>query len=260
MARAVSPPLEADKIKANLDTRSIGKRILVYKSTSSTNDIAVEYARNKKNDGLVIFAEEQTAGRGRGGNKWISGKADSVLCSIVLTGSSLNSDLLSLACAVALAETIGKKAKIKWPNDIILNGRKVAGLLCEAKQTGGGTAYVIGIGINCHQKKETFPTELQETATSIDIENKTACDRISLAKRLLASIDHWLKAAEKKSNKVTDQWSKLSVQLGHRVTLLFNGKKFTGNCIGIDPEKGLILQLDRGAVRMFDAAHTTIVK
>jgi BirA family biotin operon repressor/biotin-[acetyl-CoA-carboxylase] ligase len=260
MARVVSPPLEADKIKANLDTRSIGKRILVYKSTSSTNDIAVEYARNKKNNGLVILAEEQTAGRGRGGNKWISGKADSILCSIVLTGSSLNGDLLSLSCAVALAETIGKQAKIKWPNDIILNGKKVAGLLCEAKKTGGGTAYVIGIGINCHQKKEAFPTELQETATSIDIENKTACDRISLAKRLLASIDHWLKVAEKKSSKVTDQWSKLSVQLGHRVTLLFNGKKFTGNCIGIDPEKGLILQLDRGAVRMFDAAHTTIVK
>jgi BirA family biotin operon repressor/biotin-[acetyl-CoA-carboxylase] ligase len=72
MARAISSPLEADKIKANLDTRSIGKSILVYKSTSSTNDIAAEYARNRKNDGLVIFAEEQTAGRGRGGNKWPS--------------------------------------------------------------------------------------------------------------------------------------------------------------------------------------------
>jgi BirA family biotin operon repressor/biotin-[acetyl-CoA-carboxylase] ligase len=183
-----------------------------------------------------------------------------ILCSIVLSGSSLNGELLSLVCAVAIAETIGRRAKIKWPNDIILNGRKVAGLLCEAKQTGGTTAYVIGIGINCHQKKDSFPAELQETATSIDIEKKTTCDRNSLAKRLLSSIDHWLKAAEKKSSKVTDRWSRLSVQLGHRVTLLFNGKKFTGNCIGIDPKKGLILQLDRGAVRMFDAAHTTIVK
>lgn len=260
MTRVLSPLLDADKIKANLDTESIGKKILVYKSTSSTNDIAAEYAGNRKNDGLVIFAEEQTAGRGRAGNKWLSGKADSILCSIVLTGSSLNGELLSLACAVALAEAIGRRAKIKWPNDIILNGRKVAGLLCEAKKTASTIAYVIGIGINCHQKNDSFPAELQETATSIDIEKKTVCDRNSLAKRLLTSIDYWLKAAEKKSNKVTDRWSRLSVLLGHRVTLLFNGKKFSGNCIGIDPEKGLILQLDGGAVRMFDAAHTTIVK
>jgi biotin-(acetyl-CoA carboxylase) ligase len=66
--------------------------------------------------------------------------------------------------------------------------------------------------------------------------------------------------AEKDSQKVTERWHSLSIHLGHRVTLLFNGRRFSGNCIGVDPEKGLILQLDRGGVRMFDAAHTTIVK
>jgi biotin-(acetyl-CoA carboxylase) ligase len=76
----------------------------------------------------------------------------------------------------------------------------------------------------------------------------------------LTSIDHWLEVAEKDNKKVTDQWRKLSIQLGHRVTLVFNGRKFTGNCTGIDPKKGLILQLDTGGVRMFDAAHTTIAK
>ena len=73
-------------------------------------------------------------------------------------------------------------------------------------------------------------------------------------------MDHWLKIAEKNSKKVIDQWRKLSIQLGHRVTLLFDGRKFTGNCIGIDPEKGLIVQLDTGGTRFFDAAHTTIAK
>ncbi len=256
--------LDPDKIKANLKTKRIGRKILVYKSTTSTNDIAAEYAKNRENNGLAIFAEEQTAGRGRAGTKWHSRRAESILCSIVLTDFKCNAELLSLTCAVAAAEAIGKvggsEAKIKWPNDIILNGKKATGILLESKPSNGGTAYILGIGINCHQKKDSFPSELQAIATSIDIESKTMCDRISLAKRLLVSIDHWLEAAEKDSKKVTDQWRKLSIQLGHRVTLLFDGREFTGNCIGIDPEKGLILQLDTGGVRMFDAAHTTIAK
>jgi BirA family biotin operon repressor/biotin-[acetyl-CoA-carboxylase] ligase len=254
--------LDADKIKP--ETRRIGTKILVYDSTSSTNDVAAGYAKDEKNDGLAIFAEEQTAGRGRAGTKWHSGRADSILCSVVLTNSKCNAELLSLACAVAVAEAIGKiggtEAKIKWPNDIILNGKKVAGILLESKPNDGGTSYILGIGINCHQKKESFPTELQSTATSIDIESCTICDRISLAKRLLTSIDHWLEVAEKGNKKVTDQWRKLSIQLGHRVTLVFNGRGFVGNCIGIDPENGLIIQLETGGVRMFDAAHTTIAK
>jgi BirA family biotin operon repressor/biotin-[acetyl-CoA-carboxylase] ligase len=133
-------------------------------------------------------------------------------------------------------------------------------MLLESKTSATGTCYILGIGINCHHSKDAFPGELQKTSTSIDIETGTICDRLSLARRLLTSIDHWLDMAEKNAERVIDQWRKLSLQLGHRVTLLFDGRKFTGNCIGIDPEKGLIIQLDHGGVRMFDAAHTTIVK
>jgi len=256
--------LDPDKIEANLKTKRIGKKILVYSSTSSTSDIAAEYAKNKNNDGLVVFAEEQTAGRGRAGSKWNSNRADSILCSIVLIDSRLNAELLSLTSAVATAEAIGKpansEAKIKWPNDILLNDKKVAGILLESKPNDAGNTYVIGIGINCHQKKESFPPELQSTATSIDLGNPTKCDRVSLAKRLLTSVDHWLEVAEKNSKDVTDRWRELSVQLGQRITLLYNGRKFAGNCIGIDPEKGLILQLETGGVRMFDAAHATVIR
>ncbi|MCK4752915.1 MAG: biotin--[acetyl-CoA-carboxylase] ligase [Planctomycetes bacterium] len=254
--------LDAEKLKVN--TKRVGRKILVYNSTSSTNDIAAEYVNNKKNDGLAIFAEEQTAGRGRTGNKWLTGYADSILCSILLTKKTPKSELLSLTVAVAVAGTIGKivhtEAKIKWPNDIILNNKKVAGIILESKKINGHFAYIIGIGINCHQKKDTLPTELKKIATSLDIESKTTSDRISIAKRLLTSLDHWLKVAEKNSDKVIKQWKKLSILMGHRTTLIFDGKKFTGNCIGIDPENGLILQLERGGVRMFDAAHTTIAK
>lgn len=256
--------LDPDKIRANLNTKHIGKKILVYKSTSSTNDIAAEYATNKSNNGLAIFAEEQTAGRGRSGAKWISGRADSIICSIVLTKTKCSAELLSLTLAVAIAEAIGqpggKPAKIKWPNDIILNGKKVAGILLESKTYNSRTVYILGTGINCHQKGDSFPPELRPIATSIDIESKTICDRISLAKRVLTSIEHWLEVMEKDSTEIIEQWRKLSTLLGQRVTLIFNGNEFTGNCIGIDPEKGLILQLDTGGVRMFDAAHTAIVK
>jgi BirA family biotin operon repressor/biotin-[acetyl-CoA-carboxylase] ligase len=256
--------LEPDVIRANLKTKRIGKRILVYKSTSSTNDIAAEYARNKENDGLAIFTEEQTAGRGRVGGKWYSPPADSILCSIVLTDCRCHAELLSLTCAVAVAQAIGNsansEAKIKWPNDIVLNGKKVAGILLESKIDETGNNYILGIGINCHQGKNSFPPELQPTATSLDIESRSIVDRISLAKRLLTSIDDWLETAEKNSKEVINHWRKLSIQLGHRLTLIYNGQEFTGNCIGIDPEKGLILQLETGGVRMFDAAHTIIAK
>jgi len=256
--------LDCDKIKTNLKTKLIGKEIIVYDSTSSTNDIAAEYAKNKKNNGLVIFTEQQTFGRGRAGNKWLTGRADSILCSILLTESKLNGELLSLACAVATAEAIDKigpsHANIKWPNDIILNGKKLAGILLESKVDNGRKSYIIGIGINCHQTKDSFPDQLQQTATSIDIESKTTCDRISLTKRLLTSIDYWLETAQQSSEKVIERWTSLSILLNQRITLTCNGRKFTGNCTGISPEKGLILRLDTGSVRFFPAAHTSILR
>ena len=256
--------LDPDKIKSNLRTKRIGRKILVYNRTSSTQKIAAEYAKNKENDGLVIFTEEQTAGKGRADNKWYSSYSESILCSIILADNKLNSELLSLTCAVAVAEAIGKsanaEAKIKWPNDITLNGKKAAGILLESKTDSSGNTCIIGIGINCHQKKDSFPVELQPIATSIDIESHSISDRILLAKRLLTSMEHWLEVAAQTSEKVINQWHKLSIQLGHRVKLIYNGQEFSGNCIGIDPEKGLILQLDTGGVRMFDACHTTIFK
>jgi BirA family biotin operon repressor/biotin-[acetyl-CoA-carboxylase] ligase len=295
MPRSTIDLLDVDKIRANLKTKRIGRKLLVYNCTSSTQIIAAEYAKNETNDGLAIFTEEQTAGKGRTGNKWHSGRSDSLLCSIVLIESRLSAERLSLTCAVAVAEAIGKPAKnhakIKWPNDIFLSGKKIAGILLESRQSmpnvrsdavrrsrvtairgrdafntvcphghTTNTANIVGIGINCHQRKDSFPEELRPIVTSMDIESGAVADRISLAKRLLTSIDDWLEAAQTNTEKVTNRWRELSIQLGHRVALIFNGRTFTGHCIGADPEKGLILQLDTGGVRMFDAAHTTIVK
>jgi BirA family biotin operon repressor/biotin-[acetyl-CoA-carboxylase] ligase len=196
--------------------------------------------------------------------------------------------LLSLTCAVAVAGALdqvgGHTARIKWPNDIMLAGKKVGGILLESKgmrtanqkaETGppqetkvpssavgppSSGIYIIGIGINCHQRTEAFPLEIRDSATSLDLVSQTRCDRVTLARRVLASLDHWLAVATGDKQRIIDTWRQLSTQLGQRVTLSCDGRQSTGNCIGVDPEKGLILQLDRGGVRMFDAAHTTIVK
>ena len=260
MSQTGIEPLDVDEIQNNLKTKYIGKKVFVYNSTSSTNDLARRYASDKNNDGLAIFAEEQSAGRGRTGNKWFSKRSDSILCSIILNSTELNPESLSLTCAIAAADAIGKSARIKWPNDIMIKGKKVAGILLEAISSHNITTYIIGIGINCHQDKDSFPKEIQPIATSIDIESKSTCDRIRLAKRLLSSLDYWIEKANQNSSKIIEQWHKLSIQLGHRISLSYNGKKYSGNCIGIDPEHGLILNLDTGHMRMFDAAHTTILK
>ena len=101
---------------------------------------------------------------------------------------------------------------------------------------------------------------MRKIATSIDIETGGSIDRISLIKRLLTSIDNWLDIAEQNKEEIIEHWQRLSTQLGQRVSLVYNKKKFAGNCIGIDPENGLILQLDTGGIRMFRAAQTTIAK
>jgi len=259
-------PLDADLIKSNLDTGRIGREIIVYKSTSSTNDIAREYAKGgEKNDGLVVFAEHQTAGRGRRGNKWFDDKGKSVLCSVLLFNPQIGPDMITLAAAVAVAEAIDRcgksEAKIKWPNDILLGGMKTAGILVEASATKNKKKYFIaGVGINCHQQKQDFADELADTATSIDIESGTVCDRNQLAKRLLVNLDHYLAAAAGNPEDIVEKWRSRNMLFGKHITIEHNGKQFTGNCIGIEPAEGLIIQLERGGVKMFDAASTTIIK
>ena len=257
--------LDVDAIEARTAGGVIGGKVVVYNSTASTNDIAWQYADNPVNNGIAIFAESQQKGRGRQGNKWLSGKGQSVLCSILGLGCKCKFEMLTLAIPIAIVETMGafgvSRAKIKWPNDVLIKGKKAAGVLVESRTTKGKSDYVIGIGVNCHQDEEFFGKhDLAMPATSIDIETGNCVDRNELAAALLKQSERWLLIAETKKKQLVQRWQQLSSQLGHRVELKYNQQKFSGNCIGVDPLKGLILQLDSGARRMFDAAHTTIIK
>jgi BirA family transcriptional regulator, biotin operon repressor / biotin---[acetyl-CoA-carboxylase] ligase len=251
--------LDADAIAGGLRTEALGLKVKVFESTASTNSIAAEYARNPDNHGLAVFAELQTAGRGRGGHRWFSARGDSLLVSIVLTRCDLRPELLSLTVAVAAAEAIGPGARIKWPNDVLLSGRKVAGILVETKAFGTHKACVVGVGINCHQRAEGFPPDLRTAATSLDLETGTVVDRNVLARRLLTILEGWLAVARQEPGRAVERWGQLSAQVGGWITVVSDGARCSGTCLGVDPERGLILQLDRGGVRVFDASHSHLV-
>ncbi len=257
-------PLNHEKISSLLDKE---KKIVLFDTTASTNDIAWEYARGDYEESIAIFAEDQTNGRGRRANQWKSKKGESLLCSVLIKQNKLDSEIIVLATAVALADAIYKNTSIlsgiKWPNDIFISKKKVAGILVEVRQNIEqiGNDVVIGFGINCNQSQKFFASVgLGEIATSLYSESGKEIDRNALAADILNSLDTWLANAACNSDTVISRWKSLSTQLGHRVTLEYNNEIYAGQCINVDPTKGLVLQLDRGGVRMFDAAHSSIVK
>ena len=261
----INDRLDIDVIRAGLKTKRVGQQVVVYESTASTNDLAWEYGRSDENNGTCVFAELQTSGRGRLGNKWLSRRSESILCSILLMGLECDTELLTIASALAVAEAVGgcgkANVRIKWPNDIMINGRKIAGILLESRITNGRCDYVIGVGINCHQDQKFFDgAGLEVPGTSVDIANDIVVDRNELSRSLLCSFDKCLAIAESDGERVINSWQQLSALLGRRIEVEANQERFAGNCIGVDPAKGLILRLDSGAIRMFEASYTTIVK
>jgi len=250
--------LDPDQLSLGCQAPEIGHKVLVFDGTSSTNDMAAKYSRNPQNHGLVVFAEQQQHGRGRSGHTWTSEYGQSLLCSIVLIYPELKAECLSLASAVAVAEAIGPMARIKWPNDILIEQKKVCGILLESRQWHTHQAFILGLGINCHQRTQDFPEALQSMATSLDMAIHTKTDRTRLARRVFSSLDAWISRSVRKVESMVSAWEKSSMLLGERIGITYKNRTYHGHCIGVDPQQGLILQLDQGSVRMFDAAHSSI--
>jgi BirA family transcriptional regulator, biotin operon repressor / biotin---[acetyl-CoA-carboxylase] ligase len=188
--RGPASRLSPDQIEYELGTERIGRRIAVWNRVSSTNDLAALAATSSSNEGLVVLAEEQSAGRGRRGRAWSSPPRSSILMSVLLfpSGTLAEPAWLTALGAVAVAEVVsewtGREAAIKWPNDVRIDGRKVAGILVER-----GAGAVIGIGVNANLAVADFPDELRSTATSLQILNGTTVDRSELARDLIRSLD-----------------------------------------------------------------------
>jgi BirA family transcriptional regulator, biotin operon repressor / biotin---[acetyl-CoA-carboxylase] ligase len=246
-----------------LKTSRIGQNIILLKSTASTNDIVWSHAARSDSHGLCVIAEHQTAGRGRRGRTWQSPPGQSILCSILVADA--DPSLLTLAAPLAVVDAVFDcyhlHTVIKWPNDILLDNKKLAGILLESRTVDRRTVSVVGIGINVCQTKTFFTNlTLEAPATSLAIKLGRKPSRNKLLRTLFERLEYWTDTAAHNSEKLLDNWKHHNRQIGSRIELESDGKLYSGTCVGIDPAEGLIVHLDRGPVKIFPASQTTIQK
>lgn len=187
--------LEAAALQAALAGQRIGREVRVLEETTSTNDVIRQLAPAHA-EGLVVFAERQTAGRGQYGRRWESAAGQGLWCSILLrpkiapAESARLTDLLARVIADTIAAKLELEPVIKPPNDVYLNGRKVAGVLVEMRVKPGGHYFAIaGIGLNVNQTAEDFPAELRATSISLAMAKAQPVDRFALGVALLRRLD-----------------------------------------------------------------------
>jgi BirA family transcriptional regulator, biotin operon repressor / biotin---[acetyl-CoA-carboxylase] ligase len=192
----MSDRLIADELQAHSASATIGRQIIVLEQTSSTNDAILHVATTNSNEGLVLFAEHQTAGRGQRGNRWESAAGKGLWFSILLRPRIQidESGRLAIWAIEALWDVIrtefALEPAIKFPNDVQLHGRKVAGVLVEMRaQEKAPHLAVVGIGINVNQQVEDFPPELQSRAISLATALHRPVDRRQLAVAVLRYLD-----------------------------------------------------------------------
>ena len=197
----ISDRLLADQLQADCRCATIGRQIIVLEQTGSTNDAILQVANANSNEGLVLFAEHQTAGRGQRGNRWESAPGKGLWFSILLRPKLQINDSgrLTIWALETISDVIqtefSMEPTIKLPNDVQLYGRKVAGVLVEMRaQEKAPHLAVVGIGINVNQSLEDFPAELQSRAISLAIAMHQPVDRQKLAIAILQNLDRTYRA------------------------------------------------------------------
>jgi BirA family biotin operon repressor/biotin-[acetyl-CoA-carboxylase] ligase len=243
-------PLTSDAVRAGLKTARFGKTLHVYDRIDSTNTAALALAEKGAPEGTVILADSQTHGRGRMGRQWISPPKLNLYFSIILRpdGDPRHIGLWSLTTAVAVAQTIkqatGLPARLKWPNDIQVHGKKVSGLLLESALHKDRLKHlVLGIGLNVNLPRDAFPDGLRNSVTSLREELGREMDRIELLQRLLEQIEHQVDSARTQSpDKILEAYAALSETLGRTVTVQDQQREWTGKAVGFTAEGALIIQ------------------
>ena len=258
--------IKVEKLQEGLKTRLIGKCIFFAHEVGSTNDWAKELAELDAPEGTVAIAETQTSGRGRLCRKWISPKGG-LWFSIIFRPKLKPHEtvkLVFLAC-LAVAETLrdmyGLKAETKWPNDVLVDGRKVCGILSEMKTVGEKVEYVIiGIGVNANLDVEKeFPKELWETATSIQ---KALGRKISLEelfKALLEKMESLYRQFLKEGfMPILEKWKGYASFLGCEVEVHGDGERLEGTASNVDEDGALILKLKDGSTKRVFAGDLSL--
>jgi BirA family biotin operon repressor/biotin-[acetyl-CoA-carboxylase] ligase len=246
---------------------SFSPQILRYDSLTSTNTEAARLAQQGAAEGVTIVAGEQTAGRGRLERQWISPAGAGLYASIVLR-PVLNSELWSLIplmAALAVCDTLNEtcelKVDIKWPNDILVNDRKLSGILAETVETNSGRAVILGIGINL--TSQAFPSELREVATSIETARGEGVSVEVLLQSLLNSVAHryaQLQDDEARSRILLDWMLRSSYGEGKSVLVTSSGEQFTGVTRGLESDGALRVETETGEVKVVRAADVASLR
>lgn len=244
----------ADDLEARLGG---ARRIEVYRATASTQNLI----KPRPDQPLLVVADHQAAGRGRLGRRWVAPPGAAALFSFThrLDPHRGTTDRVSFLAALGVARAIEHLAPalrvgIKWPNDLMIDGRKLAGILVE---TAGPTA-IIGIGINAGltaEQRDALPGDVRRRVTSLAMLGHTI-DRAALIGEVVARVDACL--AQGDVTPLVAEWRDRSVLSNQRLTLRSDGQEVTGAVIDLDPEAGLILRRDGGELITLPAATTTV--
>jgi len=269
--RLVSAPdvLHADDLLARLyKTKIIGRDIRVFEQTTSTNDVVEKLARDRVKEGVVVFAESQTKGRGRLGRKWISPAYKGLWFSILLRPDLRPQEAtqLTVVSAIALCRAIqsetGLNPEIKWPNDILVGGKKVAGVLTELSAELDRVRHVIlGIGVDVNLGAGELPAELRKQATSLKIEAGRAFSRADLATAILQELDDdYLRVCAGKFAKIADEWEARCQTIGRNVTIQIGGRRVQGRAESLGESGELLLRTEHGHLERISGGDVTLEK
>jgi BirA family biotin operon repressor/biotin-[acetyl-CoA-carboxylase] ligase len=269
--RLVDEPdvLLADDLLARLGkTKVIGRDIRVFEQTTSTNDVIEKLARDGVKEGAVVFAESQTKGRGRLGRKWLSPGRKGLWFSVLLRPDLRPQETtqLTVASALALLRAIeaetGLPVEIKWPNDLLIRGKKVAGILTELSAEPDRVRHVIlGIGVDVNQGAGEFPPELRKLATSLKIEAGRMISRAELATAILRELDSdYARICGGGFAAVADEWEGHCRTIGRGVTIQMGERRIRGRAESLDDDGALLLRTEHGHLERVMGGDVTLEK
>jgi BirA family biotin operon repressor/biotin-[acetyl-CoA-carboxylase] ligase len=247
-------------------TKVIGRDIRVFQETTSTNDVIEKLARDGVKEGVVVFAESQTRGRGRLGRKWMSPAKRGLWFSVLLRPDLRPQEAtrLTVASATALRRAIesqtGLEPEIKWPNDILINGRKVAGILTELSGELDHIKYVVlGIGVDVNLGQGEFPAELRKLATSLKVELGKPVSRPELAVAILRELDHdYARITSGQFPAVADEWEEHGTTIGQEVTIRTGDRRIRGRAESLGEDGALLLRTEHGHLERIIGGDVTL--
>jgi BirA family biotin operon repressor/biotin-[acetyl-CoA-carboxylase] ligase len=261
LARPVRP--DAFLLERDLPVRRVGCCAICFDEVDSTSDVAAASLRQGGCDGLAVTAEFQRAGRGRLGRRWLSPPGANLLMSVVLDARAAPlppHDALTLAAGLSVAEGVDDAADVgcslKWPNDVELDGAKLAGVLVELHNPPPGA--IVGIGVNVRAAPPGG--EVDRPAASLASAVGHDVDRIALARAILARLDAWLASITDDGRKqLHDAWLARSDMVNQRVTIASQGREYTGRVLDVQPSDGLAVRCDDGVTVHLPASGASVL-